>query len=64
MFQINTDFLINQLQKYVFTQFFCKTPDNAPSFQQKSCALDCSRFQKDRLFTTFLPNLKEDEVYN
>ena len=43
--------------------FLHKTPYTAPSFQQKSCALD-RRFQIDRLFTTFLPNLTEDEVCN
>ena len=56
IFQINTDFLINHLQNlFFFTQLFYKTPYTAPSFQQKSCALDRRRFQKVRLFTTFLP---------
>ena len=44
--------------------FLHKTPSTAPSFQQKGCALNRRRLQKDRLFTTFLPNLTEDEVCN
>ena len=41
-----------------------KTPYTALSFQQKVCALNHERFQKNQLFTTFLPNLTEDEVCN
>ena len=39
--------------------FLHKTPYTA-----QSCALDHRRFQKGRLFTTFLPNLIENEVCN
>ena len=44
IFQINTDFLINHLQNlFFFAQLFYKTPYTAPSFQQKSGALDRRR---------------------
>ena len=40
--------------------FLHKTPYNTT----QSCAVDRRRFQKGRLFTTFLPNLIENEVCN
>ena len=40
------------LNKSATKIFLHKTPYTAPSFQQKSCALDRRRFQKERLFTT------------
>ena len=52
------------LNKSTTKIFLHNTPSTAPSSQQKSCALDRRRVQKDRLFTTFLPNLTEDEVCN
>ena len=50
IFQINTNLLINQLNKI----FLHKTPYAPPSFQQKTCALHCRCFQKYPLFTIFL----------
>ena len=44
--------------------FLHETPYTVPSFQQKYLGLDRRRFQKDRLFTIFLPNLTEGEVCN
>ena len=40
--------------------FLHKTPYNTT----QSCAVDRRRFQKGRIFTTFLPNLTENEVCN
>ena len=58
IFQINTNLLINQLNKI----FLHKTPYAPPSFQQKTCALHCRCFQKYPLFTTFLLVFTVNEV--
>ena len=46
--------------KHIFTQ----NTLHCSFIPKKNCALDPRRFQKDWIFTTFLPNFTEDEECN
>ena len=57
IFQLNTDFLINQLTKCFYTRHL-----NASFISKTICALHRRIFWKGPLFTTFLVFLTVDEV--